>query len=165
MMFTPAPHTVESMFNKLKTIAKMSGATSMQKKVDTIKGIFVACRLSESRYFVRSLLGKLRIGLAEQSILLALAQAVTLTPPIDNKEEPYKLNAMADKSDATIKQKVDDNALIIKTVYCHCPDYNQIIPILLEDGLKALPEKCKMTPGVPLKPMLAHVGKFLLNTH
>lgn len=159
MMFTPAPHTVEAMFNKLKNIAKMSGATSMQKKVDTIKGIFVACRHSEARFFVRSLLGKLRIGLAELSVLQALAQAVTLTPPIENKEPPYNLNALKKCNEATIKQKVEETALIIKTVFCHCPDYNQIIPILIEDGLEALPEKCKMRPGVPLKPMLAHPTK------
>lgn len=156
MMFTPAPHTVDAMFNKLKTIAKMTGATSMQKKVDTIKGIFVACRHSEARFFVRSLLGKLRIGLAELSVLQALAQAVTLTPPIDNKEPPFVLNALADRSAATVKEKVEATALIIKTVFCHCPDYNQIIPILVEEGVQALPNKCKMRPGVPLKPMLAH---------
>ena len=159
MMFTPAPHTVQSMFTKLKGIAQMSGATSMQKKVDTIKGIFVACRLSEARFFVRSLLGKLRIGLAEQSLLQALAQAVSLTPPPENKEEPYNLNALSDRSEATTKQKVDDAALKIKTIYCQCPDYNQIIPVLIDDGIDALKEKCKMKPGVPLKPMLAQPTK------
>lgn len=159
MMFTPAPHTVEGMFTKLKNIAKMTGTTSMQKKVDTIKGIFVACRHSEARFFVRSLLGKLRIGLAELSVLQALAQAVTLTPPVENQAEPFILNALSDKNEATVKQKVEETALIIKTVFCHCPDYNQIIPILIADGIKALPEKCKMKAGVPLKPMLAHPTK------
>lgn len=156
MMFAPAPHTVDAMFNKLKNIAKMTGTTSMQKKVDTIKGIFVACRHSEARYFVRSLLGKLRIGLAELSVLQALAQAVTLTPPIENKEPPFNLNALANRSSEVVKEKVEETALVIKTVFCQCPDYNQIIPILVEDGLEALPEKCKMKAGVPLKPMLAH---------
>lgn len=159
MMFTPAAHTVQAMFTKLKGIAQMSGSTSMQKKVDTIKGIFVACRQSEARYFVRSLLGKLRIGLAEQSVLQALGQSVTLTPPIENKEEPYNLNALSGRSDATIKQKGDETALIIKTVYCHCPDYNQIVAVLLEDGIDSLKEKCQMKPGIPLKPMLAHPTK------
>ena len=155
MMFTPAPHTIEAMFNKLKAIAKMTGTTSMQKKVDTIKGIFVACKHSEARFFVRSLLGKLRIGLAELSVLQALSQAVTLTPPIKNKEPPYTLNALAGRNEATIKQKVEETALIIKTVFCQCPDYNQIIPILIDDGVDCLLEKCMMKPGVPLKPMLA----------
>lgn len=159
MMFTPAPHTVDAMFNKLRNIAKMTGATSMQKKVDTIKGIFVACRHSEARFFVRSLLGKLRIGLAELSVLQALAQAVTLTPPEDNKEPPYNLNALANFNEATIKQKVEETALVIKTVFCHCPDYNQIIPILIDRDLKSLPVLCKMKPGIPLKPMLAHPTK------
>ena len=159
MMFTPAPHTVEAMFTKLKNIAKMSGTTSMQKKVDTIKGIFVACRHSEARFFVRSLLGKLRIGIAEQSLLQALSQAVALTPPILNKEEPYTLHALKGKNEVQIKAKVDEIALIIKTTYCQCPDYDQIVPILIEDGYEALPKKCGMRTGIPIKPMLAHPTK------
>jgi DNA ligase-1 len=61
-MFTPAPHTVEGMFTKVKNITKMSGATAMLKKVDTIKGIFVACQHSEARFFIRSLAGKLSVS-------------------------------------------------------------------------------------------------------
>ncbi|KAL6426983.1 hypothetical protein ACFW04_009289 [Cataglyphis niger] len=157
-MFQPAPLTVPIVYSKLKEIAQMTGHASLTKKLDKIQTLFVACRNTEARYLIRSLAGKLRIGLAEQSVLQALALACAMTPP-EQDYPPEILNASKKMSTDRFKEKYDEIALILKTTYCECPNYNLIIPVLLEDGINALPSKCKLTPGIPLKPMLAHPTK------
>lgn len=158
MMIQPAPLTVYTVFTKLREIASTTGSSSGLKKVDKIQSLFVACRFTEARYLIRSLAGKLRIGLAEQSVLQALALACTMTPP--EQKRPFEvLNASKGISTDTFKQKYDEIALILKTTYCQCPNYDKIIPVILEKGMKELPNECKLTPGIPLKPMLAHPTK------
>ncbi|GJQ70900.1 hypothetical protein Trydic_g817 [Trypoxylus dichotomus] len=154
----PAPLSVQAVFDRLKEIAKMSGQASQARKVEKIQAMFIACRHSEARYLIRSLAGKLRIGLAEQSLLQALALACAMTP--SNQEYPPKiLNRSRNMSSEKFKILYEDLALILKTTYCECPNYNLIVPVLLKEGIDKLPEHCKLTPGIPLKPMLAHPTK------
>ena len=41
------------------------------------------------------------------------------------------------------------------------PSYDLVIPALLGSGIAGLREKCRLTPGVPLKPMLAKPTKAI----
>ncbi|XP_063590655.1 DNA ligase 1-like isoform X2 [Penaeus indicus] len=155
IMFQPAKLTVKGVFDKLKEIASMSGNDVQSKKIDKIKGMFVACRFSEARYLIRSLSGKLRIGLAEQSVLQAIAQASFLTPP-GQEYPPEIIDAGKGINPEKLKAKFDEYGMILKTTYCEFPSYDKIIPVLLTKGLEELPNHCTLTPGIPLKPMLAH---------
>uniref|UniRef100_A0AAR2JR23 DNA ligase n=1 Tax=Pygocentrus nattereri TaxID=42514 RepID=A0AAR2JR23_PYGNA len=158
MMFAPANLTAKGVFSKLKEIGNMSGNSAMNKKIDIIKGLFVACRFSEARYIVRSLAGKLRIGLAEQSVLAALSQAVCLTPP-GQEFPPSVIDAGKGMSTESRRGWLEEKGLILKQTYCEMPNYDVIIPVLLKEGIDELPNHCKLTPGVPLRPMLAHPTK------
>uniref|UniRef100_A0A1I7XHC9 DNA_ligase_A_N domain-containing protein n=1 Tax=Heterorhabditis bacteriophora TaxID=37862 RepID=A0A1I7XHC9_HETBA len=109
----------------------------MNKKVEQIKALIVGCRDSETRFLVRSLSGKLRIGLAEQSVLVALANAFTA---YHIKKNELKLSS----------SKVDElkahNTFILKTAYCQCPNYDKILNVALKEGLESITSKCKLTP-------------------
>ena len=56
----------------------MEGHKMQQRKIDRIKQALVACSDSEPKYLVRGLQGKLRIGLAAQTVQHALAHAIAL---------------------------------------------------------------------------------------
>ncbi|XP_055084447.1 DNA ligase 1 [Periophthalmus magnuspinnatus] len=158
MMFQPASLTAGGVFKKLKEIAAMSGNSAMNKKIDIIKGLFVACRFSEARYIVRSLAGKLRIGLAELSVLSALSQAVCLTPP-GQDFPPAVIDSGKGMNTDSKRAWIEEKTLILKQTYCEMPNYDVLIPVLLKEGIDELPKHCKLTPGVPLRPMLAHPTK------
>lgn len=61
--------------------ATTSGSQSQKWKVDKIKGLLVRAKGSEAKYIIRGLQGKLRIGLAQTTVLASLSHAVVLTHP------------------------------------------------------------------------------------
>jgi DNA ligase-1 len=93
-MFKPKALTVQSVFQNLTDIAKASGNAvrllpriaplrstddqSQNKKVGIIKKLLAACQGNEAKFIVRSLEGKLRIGLADKTLVVALAHAIVL---------------------------------------------------------------------------------------
>ncbi|CAH8868521.1 unnamed protein product [Trichobilharzia szidati] len=167
ILSAPKPLTISVVFSKLKDIASMSGNSAQNKKVELIRSLLVACRESETKYLMRSLSGKLRIGLAEQTVLTALGQAVAMTPFHSNKHDDSRiLNASNDVSSSEQWKSIMEKAVAnVKKAYCVCPDYSRLIQALLSKGHDSLDEVCTITPGIPLKPMLAHpthgIGEIL----
>ena len=90
-MFKPKPLTVRGVLKGLMDIATVTGNGAQQRKVDGIKKLLSAADSkstgkvditqdkggpSEAKFIVRFLEGKLRLGLAERTALVSLAQAV-----------------------------------------------------------------------------------------
>lgn len=120
----------------------------MKKKVDVIKLLLVSAKDSEAKYIIRALQGRLRIGLAEISVLVSLAHAIVLTPPV--------LTSGIKNND---NLQLDEAVSIVKNVYSEMPNYDVMISALFDVGLAKLHSKCHLLPGVPVKAMLAKPSK------
>ncbi|PFH54460.1 hypothetical protein AMATHDRAFT_72261 [Amanita thiersii Skay4041] len=151
-LFRPKPLTVSNVFSHLKEIALTTGHSSQAKKVSIITKLLAACQSFEAKYIIRSLEGKLRIGNAEQTVLVALAHAAVLA---EVQQSNKKLNS------EKITSRLEQATQTIKSVYSELPSYDEVIPTLLEVGIENLREKCKLRPGIPLKPMLAKPTKAI----
>lgn len=158
LIFPPPPLTVRSLFKDFKSIAEMEGSKSQDRKCGVIKRLMVAARGEEIKYIIRGLQGKLRIGLAEQSVICALAHAVILTPPSATLPPPV-LDASVKRNPAALQEDLTAAAELMKQVVSECPSYDAIIPALLSHPLDELHSVCHLTPGIPVQPMLAKPTK------
>jgi DNA ligase-1 len=103
---------------------------------------------SEAKFIIRFLEGKLRLGLAERTVLVSLAQAM-ICHEFEKKGKVPSTDDMA---------KAEQ---ILKTVYSELPSYDVIIPAMVNHGIMNLRDHCKLRPGIPLKPMLAKPTKAI----
>ncbi|KID89195.1 DNA ligase [Metarhizium guizhouense ARSEF 977] len=162
-MFKPKPLTVRGVHQGLMNIATVTGNGAQGRKVDGIKKLLSAADAystvkaditkdkggpSEAKFIIRFLEGKLRLGLAERTVLVSLAQAIVC----HEAEQKGKVPSTAD---------MENGESILKTVYSELPSYDAIIPAVLSHGIMNLRECCKLRPGVPLKPMLAKPTKAI----
>lgn len=74
-LFKPKPLTIKSVHQGLLEIATVKGEGGHGRKVAGINKLLAAAKGDEAKYLVRGLEGKLRTGLAENTIIVALSQA------------------------------------------------------------------------------------------
>lgn len=142
-MFAPPPLTISGVFKAFHDIASSEGAKSQERKKGMIVKLLVGAKQNEAGFVMRALQGKLRIGLAEQTVLVALAHAAAL-------QQEGVTGSSEDVAGA-----LENAAQVVKRVYSECPSYDDLIPALLEGPIADLPNKVHFKPGVPIKPMLA----------
>ncbi|KAH6671562.1 DNA ligase [Plectosphaerella plurivora] len=162
-MFKPPALTIRGVHKGLMGVATVTGNGAQGRKVDMIKKLLSAADShstgkvditkdkggpSEAKFLIRFLEGKLRLGLAERTVLVSLAQAAV----------NYEASQKGQSVSTTDIEKAE---AMLKTVYSELPSYDVIIPTMVEHGIMGLREHCKLKPGVPLKPMLAKPTKAI----
>lgn len=147
-MFKPEPLKAQNVFDTFREIAQTTGKDSQGAKINLIKRMMGACQGNEAKFIIRSLEGKLRIGLAEKSVLVSLSQAFVT---FEAEKKGKKVNP----------ENITAGEEMIRDVFCQLPNYALIIDTMLENGIMRLSETCKISTGVPLKPMLAKPTKSL----
>lgn len=70
---TSDPVTVRKVFDNLMAIAMAAGEGSVQMKIDRLAELLQAAQPLEAKYIVRTVVGKMRLGVADMTIVDALA--------------------------------------------------------------------------------------------
>ncbi|ADM11115.1 DNA ligase [Encephalitozoon intestinalis ATCC 50506] len=123
---------VMDVFLGMRKVANEGGQKSSASKKRIILGMMVKCSPLESKYLIRLIEGRLKVGLALKTVLISLANAFS-----------------SDKADE------------VKAAFNRQPDIGRLAECILEYGVEGLPTKFQVSPGVPLKPMLANPSKDL----
>ncbi|MCR6623740.1 MAG: ATP-dependent DNA ligase [archaeon YNP-LCB-024-027] len=119
--------TVLEVYNTLDEIAKTSGEGAQDKKIRLLAGILKKATPREGKYIMRTVTGRLRLGIADMTILDALA--------------------------ITFAQSKDARAKI-ERAYNVSNDLGEVAKKLAEEGLRGM-DKIKIVIGRPIRPMLA----------
>jgi len=119
--------TVQTVYETLEKIAKATGEGAQDTKVKLLVSLLRRASPKEAKYLLRTVTGKLRLGIADMTILDALAIAFCKTKEV----RP-----------------------IIERAYNISSDLGAVAKTLAYEGLEGV-KKFKITVGRPIRPMLA----------
>jgi DNA ligase-1 len=119
--------TVERVYENLFTIAKLVGSKTQDRKMKYISGLLNDANPIEAKFILKILLGTLRLGIAENTVMDALA--ITFT---GNKE----------------------NRKILEHAYNVSSDLGKVAEAIASKGLQGI-EKFEINLFNPIRPMLA----------
>lgn len=140
------PLTVKEVHERFLSIAAASGAGSQEMKLQLLNELLAQATPAEARYIVRTVTGKLRLGVADMTVLDALAYLAAL--PRDPRPRPASELEPEDRA-AWLQAKA-----MLEKAYNTSSDLGAVARAVKEDGLKGLGH-LKLKAGVPVRPMLA----------
>lgn len=125
--FFQPPLTVEKVYEVLDKMAKTSGSGAVDLKLSLLAGLLAAATPKEAKYIVRTVTGNLRLGIADMTVLDALAIAY------GGGKEARELTERA---------------------YNISSDLGRVARVMAEKGLEGI-EKFEVSVFEPVRPMLA----------
>ena len=125
--FTVEKITVERVYDTLFKIAKLEGKGSQDLKIKYISSMLNDATPVEAKFVMKILLGTLRLGVAENTVMDALA--IAFTGKKENKEE-------------------------IENAYNVSSDLGKVSLVVATDGIEEI-KKFKISLFSPIRPMLA----------
>jgi DNA ligase-1 len=131
--------SVEKVFEELRKLPLFSGEGSQERKIQTIYHLLLMAEPKEAKYVTRTILGELRIGVAEGLIRDAIVEAFL---PIKTKEEKER------------SEEAVDYAWNILS------DFSLVAKIAKEKGIEGL-KKVKIEIGRPIQVMLGEKAESI----
>ncbi|KAG9197276.1 hypothetical protein G6514_001915 [Epicoccum nigrum] len=159
----PKPLTIKSVFESLVKIANSKGNGSVEMKQRIVERLIQDARgAEESRYVVRTLVQHLRIGAVKTTMLIALSRAFLLSKPPNAGFETRNPKGLAKLKKEDLVEIYSRNEEIVKACFARRPNYNDLIPALLEIGVgEELLLRCGLAMHIPLRPMLGSITRDL----
>ncbi|KAH9306523.1 hypothetical protein KI387_010927, partial [Taxus chinensis] len=149
MLSVPRPLSIHQVFLALQQISKEGGSGSNARKKGVILSLLRSCREKETKFIVRTLVRNMRIGAMMRTVLPALAQAIILNFSAISSQEGFSENLTAQLQQASVAAMEAYNIL---------PNLNMLIPSMISKGIDFFSETPSISPGVPIKPMLAKIA-------
>jgi DNA ligase-1 len=131
--------SVEKVFEELRKLPLFSGEGSQERKIQTIYHLLLMAEPKEAKYVTRTILGELRIGVAEGLIRDAIVEAFL---PIKTKEEKER------------SEEAVDYAWNILS------DFSLVAKIAKEKGIEGL-KNVKIEIGRPIQVMLGEKAESI----
>lgn len=104
----PKPLMATYVLDQFRQLTQIKGEKAQARKVELIKGLMIRCQGQEAKYIIRALQGKLRIGLAEQTVLVSLAHSL-IDCQVDTFEKSSAKASTVENSDIEEGSCSDDN--------------------------------------------------------
>jgi DNA ligase-1 len=162
-LMKPKPLSIKGVYQSLKKIATSKGSGSQETKQRIVEKLLQDARgAEESRYIVRTLVQNLRIGAVKTTMLIALARAVLYSKPVGADFEVRPVDQLARLKKDALADIYSNAEEIVKASYARHPNYNDLVPCLLEIGpTEEILVRCGLTMHIPLRPMLGSITRDL----